>query len=119
MQVIVLSILIMGCIVGLGKGVIVVVRTFISGEESLEGQEESLSWECWIFKCQKWLIDRHVCVGPTCHQHVGDTTKNSVGQGTDNVKPKCCVRICWQHVDNNRHIEKVLDLSRHDLHRFR
>jgi hypothetical protein len=37
MQVIVSSILIKGCIVGLGKGVIVIVRTFISSEESLEG----------------------------------------------------------------------------------
>ncbi len=47
-------------------------------------------------------IDRHVCVGPTCCQHVGrhvgDTTKNGVGGGTDNVAPTCCVRICRQHV---------------------
>ncbi len=37
MQIIVFSVLIVGCIISLSKGVIVIVRTFISGEESLEG----------------------------------------------------------------------------------
>ncbi len=41
MQVNVSSVLIVGCIVGLSKGIIVVVLTFISGGESLEGREES------------------------------------------------------------------------------
>jgi hypothetical protein len=62
-----------------------------------------LCWECRILECQKNdQINRHVCVGPTCRQHVGrhvgDTTKNGVGRGTDNVAPTCCVWICWQHV---------------------
>ncbi len=43
-----------------------------------------------------------MCVGPTCcrhvGRHVGDMTKNGVGQGTDNVAPTCCIWICWQHV---------------------
>ncbi len=47
-------------------------------------------------------IDRHVCVGTTCCQHVGrhvgNTTKNGVSQGTDNVALTCRVRICRQHV---------------------
>ncbi len=41
MQGIVFSILIVGCILGLGEGVIVIDHTFISGEESLEELEES------------------------------------------------------------------------------
>ncbi len=62
-----------------------------------------LCWECRIFECQKnGQINRHVCVGPTCcrhvGRHVGDTTKNGVGQGTENVALTCRVRICWQHV---------------------
>jgi hypothetical protein len=62
-----------------------------------------LCWECRIFECRKnGQIDRHVCVGRTCRQHVGrhvgDTTKNGFSQGTDNVVLTYRVWICWQHV---------------------
>ncbi len=43
-----------------------------------------------------------MCVGPTCcrhvGRHVGNTTNNGAGRGTDNVAPTCHVRICRQHV---------------------
>ncbi len=35
--------------------------------------DDDLRWECQIFECQKnGRIDRHVCVGPTCRQHVAN-----------------------------------------------
>ncbi len=75
----------------------------VDGHMASHSHHYHLSWECWSFKCQKngW-IDRHVCVSMTCcqhvSQHVGNTTKNSVNGGTDNVEPTCRMRICGQHV---------------------
>ncbi len=54
----------------------------------------------WMLK--KWSNwQTRVCrpnMLPHVGRHVGDTTKNGVGRGTDNVEPTCHVQICWQHI---------------------
>jgi hypothetical protein len=48
--------------------------------------------------------NRHVFVGPTCcqhvGQHVGNMTQKKVGRGTANVGPTCHLLTCQQHVGN-------------------